>query len=384
MKTIIKNKILECKEEFEKYVEELYLHPELGNEEYKSSKLLATALEKYGFKTKCPNLLETDFLGIYESKIKGPKIAFLCEYDALPEIGHGCGHNLIGNISILAAIGLKEIIDQIGGSIYVFGTPAEENFGGKVELAKKGAFNEIDCAMMLHPSDKNGVGAKTLALIPVRYEFFGKTAHGAKPYDGASALDAAVITYQGINMLRQFLKGNFKVHGVITNGGKAANVIPDYTVLDYYFRADTIDYAKEIQSKALNIASSAATMTNTTVKESIYECIYEDTKINYTLANELKSIYEEIGLEQIENVSETPGGSSDVGAVSYICPTIQGYIKIAPSGTRGHSTEFAKCTISDAGKKALVDGAYSLAILAYNIITNKNLLNEVKKEFKGE
>ena len=130
----------ELLEEFKGYVKEIYLNPELGNAEYKTSKLLSNVLVKYGFNTKCPNLLKTDFLGIYESKKEGPKLAYLCEYDALPEVGHGCGHNLIGVTSILAAIMLKEVIDEIGGSIYVFGCPAEENFGGKVELAKLNAF----------------------------------------------------------------------------------------------------------------------------------------------------------------------------------------------------------------------------------------------------
>ncbi len=384
MQKIIMNEIENLKEEFFEYVNDLYLHPEIGNEEVRSSKLLADVLIKYGFDTKCPNLLKTDFLGIYKSKKNGPKLGFLCEYDALPDIGHGCGHNMIGVISILAAVALKKVIDEVGGEIYVFGTPAEENFGGKVELAKLGAFNGIDCCMMIHPSDKNSVGGKTLALIPVRYEFFGKSAHGANPYDGASSLDAAVMTYQGMNMLRQFLKGNYRIHGVISNGGKAANVIPDYTILDYYFRADTIDYAREIQQKALNIASSAANMTGTTVKSSIYECIYEDTKINYTLANELEAIYRELGLEDVKKVSEVPSGSSDVGAVSYICPTIQGYIKIAPKGTLAHSKDFAKCTISCEGKDAMEISAKALAQLGFNIITNDELLNNIKKEFNEE
>lgn len=381
MKDIMMVEIEKLQDEFFSYVNDLYLHPELGNEEIRSSKLLADILVKYGFDTACPYLLKTDFKGVYKSKKNGPKIGYLCEYDALPEVGHGCGHNMIGVISILAAVALKKIIDEIGGEIHVFGTPAEENFGGKVDLAKLHAFDDMDCCMMLHPSDKNGTGGKTLALIPVRYEFFGKSAHGAKPYDGASALDAAIQTYQGLSMLRQFLKGNYRIHGVISNGGKAANVIPEHTVLDYYFRADTIDYARYIQSRALEVAKGAAMMTGTKVKESIYECIYEDTKINYTLANELEGIYHSLGLEDVGKVNEEPSGSSDVGAVSYVCPTIQGYIKIAPTGTRGHSLEFASCTISKEGKLAMVNGAKALAILAYNLITNKELLENVKKEF---
>ena len=148
MINLMEKKQNELLEEFNSYVKEIYDNPEIGNVEYKTSRLLANVLIKYGFETKCPNLLETDFLGIYESKKQGPKLAYLCEYDALPEIGHGCGHNLIGVTSILAAIMLKEVIDNIGGSIYVFGCPAEENFGGKVQLAKLKAFDGCDVAMM--------------------------------------------------------------------------------------------------------------------------------------------------------------------------------------------------------------------------------------------
>ncbi len=371
----------ELLEEFKGYVKEIYLNPELGNAEYKTSKLLSNVLVKYGFNTKCPNLLKTDFLGIYESKKEGPKLAYLCEYDALPEVGHGCGHNLIGVTSILAAIMLKEVIDEIGGSIYVFGCPAEENFGGKVELAKLNAFKCCDVAMMLHPSSKYAVGSRTQALIPVRYTFHGKSAHGCHPEDGASALDGVISTYNGISMLRQFIKPGCFIHGVITNGGKAANVIPDLAVIDYYFRAPDIKYANYIKEKADNIAKGAALMYGLTFDEEIYECIYEDKKINYTLAKELKKIFKEMNIEA-EDVNEIAAGSSDVGAVSYQIPTIEGNMKICDKNICGHSKEFAAATISDMGTLALKNGSLALAKLGYNLICNKELLAEVKDEFE--
>lgn len=371
----------ELLEEFMGYVKDLYDHPELGNEEFYAVKLLAGVLSKYGFETKAPNLLKTDFLGFYDSHKPGPTIAYLCEYDALPDIGHGCGHNMIGVTSILAAIMLKEEIDNIGGKIKVFGTPAEENFGGKVELAKLNAFKDSDVAMMLHPSSKYAVGSKTSALIPVRFTFHGHTGHGCNPYEAASALDGAITTYQGISMLRQFLKPGSFIHGVISNGGKAANVIPDLAVLDYYFRAPSIKYASYIKERAENIANSAAQMHHLTVESSIYEAIYEDKKINYTLAKELKSIFSQMGIEA-EDVNEIPGGSSDVGAVSYQIPTIEGNMKICEKNVCGHTREFAAATISSAGLEALKNGSLALAQLGYNLITKPELLVEVKNEFK--
>ena len=373
----------ELLEEFKGYVKEIYLNPELGNAEYKTSKLLSKVLVKYGFNTKCPNLLKTDFLGVYESKKEGPKLAYLCEYDALPEVGHGCGHNLIGVTSILAAIMLKEVIDEIGGSIYVFGCPAEENFGGKVELAKLNAFKCCDVAMMLHPSSKYAVGSRTQALIPVRYTFHGKSAHGCHPEDGASALDGVISTYNGISMLRQFIKPGCFIHGVITNGGKASNVIPDLAVIDYYFRAPNIKYANYIKEKADNIASGAALMHGLTFDKEIYECIYEDKKINYTLAKELKKIFKEMNIDA-EDVNEVAAGSSDVGAVSYQIPTIEGNMKICNNNICGHSKEFAAATISEMGTTALKNGSLALAKLGYNLICNKDLLMEVKNEFKKD
>ncbi len=373
----------ELLDEFMGYVKEIYDNPELGNQEYKTSKLLASVLVKYGFETKCPNLLETDFLGIYESKKKGPKIAYLCEYDALPDVGHGCGHNLIGVTSILAAIMLKEEIDEIGGSIYVFGCPAEENFGGKVELAKLDAFKVCDAAMMLHPSSKYQVGSRTSALIPVRFTFHGKTGHGCNPYEAKSALDGAVMTYQGISLLRQFFKPGTYLHGVITNGGKAANVIPDLAVLDYYFRAPSMKYATYVKDRAIKVATDIADMYDLTLETEIYESIYEDKKINYTLAKELKKIFSEMGIDAAD-VNEVPAGSSDVGAVSYQIPTIEGNMQICDSSVGGHTREFADATISSKGKEALKNGSLALAKLGYNLITNKELLQEVKDEFKKD
>lgn len=383
MINLMEKKQNELLEEFNSYVKEIYDNPEIGNVEYKTSRLLANVLIKYGFETKCPNLLETDFLGIYESKKAGPKLAYLCEYDALPEIGHGCGHNLIGVTSILAAIMLKEVIDNIGGSIYVFGCPAEENFGGKVQLAKLKAFDGCDVAMMLHPSSKYAVGSRTQALIPVRFTFHGKSAHGCHPEEGNSALDGVITTYQGISMLRQFIKPGCFIHGVITNGGKAANVIPEVATIDYYFRAPDIKYANYIKERAINIANGAALMHKLTVEHEIYECIYEDKKINYTLAKELKSIFKDMGIAA-SDVDEVPAGSSDVGAVSYQIPTIEGNMKICDSNVCGHSKEFALATISEEGKLALKNGSKALAILGYNLITKPELLIKVKEEFLSE
>ena len=362
-------------------VKSMYENPEIGFKEYKTQKLLADYLVKAGFETKLSVACETDFVAEYKSAKSGPVIAFMCEYDALPEVGHGCAHNLIAGIGIAAGEALKSIADEIGGTIRVVGTPAEENFGGKVHMAKAGVFDDVDAALMVHPGTKNGVGGKSNALNPVKFEFFGKNAHGCQPQDGASALDAAVMTFMQINLMRQFVEPNTFIHGIIRDGGQAANVIPAYASMEYYFRAPTMKYALEVTNKAIACAEGACKATGTTFKTSIYECPYEDTLINYALADMLTEKYELLGVEDIEPVNEVGAGSTDVGSVSYVCPTIQGSIKIAETCVTGHSKEMAAATISEMGKTGLVKAAQGIAFVACDLICEPEKLQIVKDEF---
>ncbi len=362
-------------------VKSMYENPEIGFKEYKTQKLLADYLVKAGFETKLSVACETDFVAEYKSAKSGPVIAFMCEYDALPEVGHGCAHNLIAGIGIAAGEALKSIADEIGGTIRVVGTPAEENFGGKVHMAKAGVFDDVDAALMVHPGTKNGVGGKSNALNPVKFEFFGKNAHGCQPQDGASALDAAVMTFMQINLMRQFVEPNTFIHGIIRDGGQAANVIPAYASMEYYFRAPTMKYALEVTNKAIACAEGACKATGTTFKTSIYECPYEDTLINYALADMLTEKYQLLGVEDIEPVNEVGAGSTDVGSVSYVCPTIQGSIKIAETCVTGHSKEMAAATISEMGKTGLVKAAQGIAFVACDLICEPEKLQIVKDEF---
>lgn len=367
-------------EEYYYIVKDLYEHPEIGNQETRSMHVLCDQLEKEGFDVIREYIVPTGFLAIYKSEKPGPVIAYLCEYDALPEIGHGCGHNLIAGISVGAGCALKSILSEIGGEVRVIGTPAEENFGGKVIMAEKHAFDDVDAALMLHPDTANTLGARSLAIYPLRFEFHGKNAHACHPENGNSALDAAVMSYMSINLLRQFARPNTFIHGVITHGGEAANVIPAYACMDYYFRGETMDYVKELCEKAKQCVEGACAMTGCTCDISTYETPYDDCLINYTLADLLSEEYEELSYSW-EKVDEIPSGSTDVGSVSYCCPTLQGYIKIADEYVNGHSIEMADATISEKGRQALIDGAYALANIGRRLIVEKDLLEKAKKEF---
>lgn len=379
----ILNSIDEHLEDYMGLVQTMYDHPEIGNEEWETMKLLVGYLDKAGFKTTSGYVVPTGFLGEYDTGKAGPTIAVMCEYDALPEVGHGCGHNLIAGIGVATGEAVKQVIDQFGGKLLVVGTPAEENFGGKVSMSEAGVFDEVDAALMVHPGNKNGVGGRSSALNPIKFEFFGKNAHACNAQAGASALDAAVMSYLQINLLRQFVDSGTFIHGVIKDGGEAANVIPAYASLEYYFRAPTMAYAKKMTQKAIEAVDGICLANHVTYKTSTYECPYEDTVVNYKLAEILTEKYQELGVENVQPVDENYGGSTDVGAVSYRCPTIQGNIKIVGEEISAHTKEMAAATITPVGRQALKDAAGGLALTILELLEDPKQLAAMKAEFEA-
>lgn len=359
-------------------VQQLYDKPEIGGVEYEAQALYREILKEQGFDYKEGLAMETDFVASYGDDTTGPVISLCAEYDALPEIGHGCAHNLFGGMSLLAALELKSVIDEHGGQIRLMGTPGEENLGGKIHLVDQGAFDDVDASLMLHPSTKNGLGGATQALYPLKFHFHGKTAHGCKPEEGASALDAAVLTYTSIQFQRQFMEKGSRIHGIIKDGGGAANVIPDYASLEYYFRATTMETAKAMADEATKRAEAAASSCGCTVELEVYECPYGETKFNEPLANLVKEAFEAQGRTDVEPIDYEPSGSSDVGAVSFKCPTVHGSIKIADEGVNGHSREMAAATISPEGNKALLEGSNILVEVATKLLTEPATLEACK------
>lgn len=229
----------EISEELIEMSEKILNRPELGNEEIYACSIHTKILKKYGFKIEEKYMdVETGFRAVYDSGKEGPTIAYLSEYDALPGIGHGCGHNILGTVSTGSGIILRKLIDEIGGKVVVFGTPAEETCGAKVIFVEKGAFVDIDIVMIAHPSNTYSKSGTSLAIEAVQFEFKGKTSHAASaPEKGVNALDAVINTFNNVNALRQQIRSDARVHGVITKGGEAANIIPDYCVAQFYVRA---------------------------------------------------------------------------------------------------------------------------------------------------
>ena len=355
-------------------------NPETMFQEYKACGWITSTLESHNFKVE-KNVagLETAFKAVYPSEKKSPRIAFLAEYDALPGVGHGCGHNLIAAMSVGAATGLSKI-KNLPGSIIVFGTPAEEGGGGKVTMIEKGVFDQIDAAMMLHPNTKNIVGRKALAVKELKIRFKGKSSHASvEPEKGINALDAVIQTFNNINTLRQHLTEDVRIHGIITKGGVKPNIVPDYAEALFYVRALDDKYLLKVLEKVKNCGKAAGVATGASVSFELGS-EYKSKKLNPTLYSVFKKNFERF--VSIDKLPEHGGlGSSDIGDLSWVVPAIHPYISISNRDIPSHSVEFARAAKSGMGNKAMIIGAKSLAYTAIDLFINPGLMRKVKEDF---
>jgi len=362
---------------------EIYKHPELGNEEVLASGLHMDLLKKYGFDVTAGYLeIPTAFRAEYRSGKPGPVIAYMAEYDALPGIGHGCGHNILGAVSSGAGILLSCLVDEIGGAVVVFGTPAEETNGAKVIMAERGAFHDIAIAMMAHPYSGHVKSGSSLAMVALQFEFRGKTSHAASaPEKGINALDGVINTFNNINALRQQVKSDARIHGIVKEGGKAANIIPDYCVAQFYVRAATKTYLLELTERVKNCARGAALASGTELTISNYELSYDNLVTN----QKLSSVYTEIlaGYGAVIEEPRPENGSLDAGNVSHICPAIHPYFDITERvPVNPHSTDFADCTLTDYAYDQMMITAKSLALTGASIIRDQDLFDAIQFEFE--
>ena len=365
----------------------IHAKPEVSDFEYFASQTLSEQLKKEGFEIELPAAgHRTGFAATYKSNKPGPTVVFLAEYDALAGLGHGCGHNVFGATSSLAGAALKSIVDQIGGEVRVYGTPGEEggqNGSAKGSFVKKGYLNDVDFALCTHPgsSSEDGLSTRNYACAPVDIEFWGKPAHAAGcPQDGINALDAQILTYAAIGVLRQQLTDRIRIHGVIVEGGTAPNVIPEYTKAKYYIRAADIDTLHELYEKVENIVKGSALQTGCTSSMKLYQNLVE----NMVLTPSLDAIYEkyitELGntVKHVEDV--VMPGSSDVGNISQVVPTIQPHISITDVQIAGHSQDMVNASCSQKAMDAIVKGAKALAFTALELFENPEELVKVKED----
>lgn len=361
----------------------IYQHPELGNEEFLSSKAHADYLKKHGFEVEMPYLdIPTAFRATYDSGKPGPTISYLSEYDALPGIGHGCGHNLLGAVESTAGIVLRYLLDEIGGRVIVLGTPAEETNGAKVTMAEKGTFDDIDIALATHPNDTWEASSKSMALEPLAFEFYGKTTHASEtPHKGINALDAAVAFYVNLSMLRQQIEPQNKVHAIIKEGGLAANIIPDYSRVECYVRTMTMPELRDLSRKVIACAEAAAIASGCRMEYNNFEFIFENLITNETLSDRFNQNMSELGIH-LPPAEEGELGSLDMGNVSQVVPAFNAYYSISENKpVTGHTVEFRDYSISPAAEDAGLLTVEGLVKTGLDIITEPELLEAIRAEF---
>jgi amidohydrolase len=364
----------------------IHSKPELGYEEREASLRLTEFLEGDGFRvTRAYRGIETAYRGDAKGKGAGPRVAILAEYDALADLGHGCGHNLIAMIGTAAAVAVKEVVSELDGSVAAIGTPAEEGGGGKVALLRAGGFDDIDAAMMIHPTTGRSLaGRHSLANNRVNVEYFGKSAHAAsQPDQGVNALDALIQLFNGVNAMRQQLRPDARVHGIIEKGGSAANVIPEYTLGRFSVRALDRRYQQEVLRRFIACAEGAATATGATVKVTVLENAgYENMVYSTPMAERWSAHMRSLGMQIFDARDDERVGSTDMGNVMQVLPGIHPYIAISDQTIPGHSTAFRDhAATPEALERALV-AAKALALTAIDVLADPEVLKKAQSEFE--
>ena len=364
---------------------QIHANPELGYQEVKAAAWLTEFLERQGFKVERGVAgVETAFRATIENGA-GPTIAIMCEYDALPQIGHACGHNIIATAGAGAGAGLAAVRDRLPqGRVQVIGTPAEEGGGGKVKLIAGGVFKDVDAAMMVHGFDRWIGHSDLLGIVRVGFEFTGKAAHAsADPWEGVNALDAAIQTYNNVSMLRQQMRPDARVHGIITHGGAAPNIIPEFAAATFAVRSINVAYMWELEKRVIACAEGAARAAGCTLKVVEHrDTVYEPMKRNRTLLDAFRANLKTFGVTESPEPTDRMG-SSDVGNVSQVIPAIQPMVKIAPDGTPIHSRAFEAAAKSPLAREGLLISAKTMAMTVYDLLADPALLERAKAEFKG-
>ena len=356
----------------------MYENPELGFNEFKTSEYLVNFIESFNGKVAYPTGgLDTAFEVTYGNE--GPLVVLCVEYDALPEIGHACGHNVIATASIGAGLAIKDLADELGIRVKLLGTPAEEGGGGKIILLENGNFEDAVCSMMIHPGVENVVNPTFTTIQQYKVEFFGKDAHAAgAPEQGINALDAQIQLFVNASTYRQQMVSTNRMHGVITNGGFKPNIIPSYTSSEWYLRALNEDDLLKIESDFKNFVNAAAMSTKCDVK-------IESPDYRYTEIDNNKVMYElykqnSLSVDRkmiLQSEAARPGlGSTDMGNVSLAMPSIHPMLSIDSGDAVNHQPEYAAATLTPGGHKAIYDGAYAMGATIIDL-AEKNLWSEL-------
>ena len=360
----------------------IHANPELAFQEMQSAAYLSDTLERHGYAvTRGVGTLATAFRAEHPGQASGTTIALLAEYDALPDIGHACGHNIIGTAAIGAAIGVRAVMNDLPGNVVVIGTPAEEGGGGKIILLNNDAFAGVDAAMMVHPSGRTMVDRRSLASVRLNIEFTGRAAHAAAaPEDGINALEAVILTFNNVNAMRLHLKPEARVHGIILHGGSAANIIPDFASAQFSVRAASQKYANEILQRVIACAQAAGIATGATLNHSVKPG-YAEMIPNPVMAKLFAENWRTLGIEVQPVRPNERMGSTDMGNVSQTVPALHAYIAIGPETLPGHTPEFRDAAVSPAGHAGLLQAAKGMAMTAIDLLSDAALMQAAQNEF---
>lgn len=376
-------KIDEISEELYEVSDYIYNHPEYCFEEYLSSEKLIKHLERHGFIIeKGVANLETAFKATYDSKREGYHIGLFGEYDAVKGLGHGCGHNIMGTIALGAGVAVKSVIDEIGGVVSVFGTPAEEGGGGKIIMLQKGVFDGLDGAMILHPASDTVVNDISYSRTDIEVNFYGKTAHAATfPNEGISALNGVIQLFNMVNAMRLELMEKGKIIGIISKGGEDPIHIPDHAQARFTIRSFDMKFKKELVRRFLELCEAVAKATRTRFEYEYIGLSYEDIRNNEKIENLLEKNFIQLGENVLPREKELGIGCTDMGNVTHKIPALQSYIKVA-EGTRGHTKEFLEASGDERGRKALLTGAKAMAMTAIDLLASDENMKEIKDDFE--
>ncbi|HEV8586254.1 MAG TPA: amidohydrolase [Methylomirabilota bacterium] len=375
-------------DDLEKLSHQIHGHPELAFKEEKAHAWLSEFLAKHGATVeRGVGGLATAFRATIPGRGTGPTIAIMAEYDALPGIGHACGHNVIATAGVGAGAALAAALGTLpfAGRIQVIGTPAEEGGAGKVKLMDAGVFEGVDAAMMIHGRCGTQVWRPSLGIIKAKVEYFGQAAHASSwPWRGVNALNAVIALFNALDAMRQQIRVDARIHGVITKGGDQANIIPEYTSAEFYLRATTVPYCRELLRRFTAAAEGAAVATGCRLHISPDPTVHEPLKANATMAGIFKQNLEYIDFPEDPDDGQAGYGSTDCGNVSQRLPTIHPYIRISPDGVPGHSREFAEWARSPLARAGMVAGAKALALTALDLLASPEALARAKQDFTRE
>jgi amidohydrolase len=364
---------------------QIHAHPELNFEEVFAHDLLTSMLDDAGLVTvRHAYGVGTAFEA--RSGAIGPEVAVLCEYDALPAIGHACGHNVIATAGLGAGLALAAVAAEAGGRVRIMGTPAEEGGGGKIEMARRGAFEGLAAAMMVHPADADLVRMNTIAVQELYVDYAGKAAHAAAaPQEGRNALDAAVLGYMNVAALRQHILPAERVHGIFTKAGDKANIVPDQTAMTWMVRSPTIASLQPLKARVVGCLEASAAATGCSCTTRWQGVTYADMIDNAPMVEAYVANAASLGREVLDpTVTGRPVvGSTDMGNVSYLVPSIHPMIQVAPAGVPIHTREFAEHARSESGDRAVIDGAKVMAMTAVDLWLDEALRAMVDASFSG-